>query len=103
MSWRIGLPVLQMILGRLEVSVEPTLGAMLVAMMVGVPLGIRSAQREDRPMNHLARVASLFGLSMVSKKEGGHTCVVSRKPTGVQFGFTLVVLECPCSTVLQTA
>ena len=36
-SWRTGLPVLQMILSRLEVTAELTLLAMLVALAVGVP------------------------------------------------------------------
>src|SRR5215467_8307702 len=38
-SWRTGLPVSQMILSRLQVTAELTLGAMVVAMLVGVPLG----------------------------------------------------------------
>ena len=41
-SWRTGLPVLQMILSRLEVTAELTLLAMLVAIAVGIPLAARS-------------------------------------------------------------
>jgi peptide/nickel transport system permease protein len=63
-SWRTGLPVLQMILSRLEVTAELTLGAMLVALAVGVPLGILSARRENTPLDHAVRVASLFSLSI---------------------------------------
>ena len=63
-SWRTGLPVLQMILSRLEVTVELTVGSMLVALVVGVPLGILSARRENTPMDHVVRVASLFSLSI---------------------------------------
>jgi peptide/nickel transport system permease protein len=63
-SWRTGMPVLQMILSRLEVTVELTLGAMLVALTVGIPLGILSARRENRPVDHLARIVSLFSLSI---------------------------------------
>jgi peptide/nickel transport system permease protein len=63
-SWRTGLPVSEMILGRLEVTVELTLGAMLVALAVGVPLGILSARRENTPLDHVVRVASLFSLSI---------------------------------------
>jgi peptide/nickel transport system permease protein len=63
-SWRTGLPVSEMILGRLEVTVELTLGAMLVALAVGVPVGILSARRENTPLDHVVRVASLFSLSI---------------------------------------
>jgi peptide/nickel transport system permease protein len=63
-SWRTGLPVLQMILSRVEVTAELTLGAMLVALAVGVPLGILSARRENTPVDHVVRVASLFSLSI---------------------------------------
>lgn len=64
MSWRTGLPVLQMILSRLEVTAELSLGAMIVAMVFGIPLGILSARMENRPVDHAARVASLFSLSI---------------------------------------
>src|SRR6516225_3344494 len=37
--WRTGLPVLQMILSRFQVTAELTLAAMLVALAIGVPLG----------------------------------------------------------------
>jgi peptide/nickel transport system permease protein len=63
-SWRTGLPVIEMIWGRLQVTVELTLAAMLVAVAVGVPLGIVSARRENTPLDHVVRVASLFSLSI---------------------------------------
>jgi peptide/nickel transport system permease protein len=63
-SWRTGLPVLQMILSRLEVTAELTLGSMLVALVVGVPLGILSARRENTGLDHAVRIASLFSLSI---------------------------------------
>jgi peptide/nickel transport system permease protein len=63
-SWRTGLPVLQMILSRLRVTGELTLGAMIVALVVGVPLGILSARRENTPLDHVVRVTSLFSLSI---------------------------------------
>jgi peptide/nickel transport system permease protein len=63
-SWRTGLPVLQMIVSRLEVTVELTLLAMLVALAVGIPLGILSARRENTALDHAVRVASLFSLSI---------------------------------------
>ncbi len=63
-SWRTGLPVSEMILSRLQVTVELTLGAMAVALAVGVPLGILSARRENTGLDHVVRVASLFSLSI---------------------------------------
>jgi peptide/nickel transport system permease protein len=63
-SWRTGLPVFEMIWSRLGVTAELTGGAMLVALAVGVPLGILSARRENSPVDHLVRVVSLFSLSI---------------------------------------
>jgi peptide/nickel transport system permease protein len=63
-SWRTGLPVLQMIMSRMLVTIELTAGAMLVAIIVGVPLGVLSARRENTALDHVARVASLFSLSI---------------------------------------
>jgi peptide/nickel transport system permease protein len=63
-SWRTGLPVLQMILSRLVVTAELTATAMLVALAVGVPLGMLSARRENTRLDHIVRVASLFSLSI---------------------------------------
>ena len=63
-SWRTGLPVTQMIASRLQVTLELTLGAMLVALAVGIPLGIVSARRENTRLDHAVRVLSLFSLSI---------------------------------------
>jgi len=63
-SWRTGLPVRQMILSRFQVTAELTLGAMVVAMLVGVPLGILSARRENTALDHTVRIGSLFSLSI---------------------------------------
>jgi peptide/nickel transport system permease protein len=63
-SWRTGLPVAQMITSRLQVTLELTLGAMLVALAVGIPLGIVSARRENTRLDHAVRVLSLFSLSI---------------------------------------
>ena len=63
-SWRTGIPVTNMIFSRLEVTAELTLAAMLVALAVGVPLGMLSARRENRAIDHVVRIASLFSLSI---------------------------------------
>jgi peptide/nickel transport system permease protein len=46
------------------VTAELTLGALLVALVTGVPLGILSARRESTALDHLVRVVSLFSLSI---------------------------------------
>jgi peptide/nickel transport system permease protein len=63
-SWRTGLPVSEMIGSRLQVTLELTLGAMLVALAIGIPLGIVSARRENTRLDHTVRVLSLFSLSI---------------------------------------
>src|SRR5919204_2879328 len=63
-SWRSGLPVTRMILDRLAVTAELSVGALAISLLVGIPLGILSAVRGNTPLDHLARVASLFGLSI---------------------------------------
>src|SRR5918912_2454136 len=56
-SWRSGLPVSRMILDRLGVTLELSLGALLAALLVGLPLGTISAVYENTPLGHLAPVA----------------------------------------------
>ena len=63
-SWRTGLSVREMIWSRFAVTAELTSGAMLVALLVGVPLGILSARRESTALDHVVRVVSLFSLSI---------------------------------------
>lgn len=63
-SWRSGLAVNQMILDRLAVTTELALGALLISLLIGVPLGVVSAVRENTPLDHVARIASLFSLSI---------------------------------------
>ena len=63
-SWRTGLPVLEMITSRLQVTLELTVGAMVVALAVGIPLGIVSARRENTRLDHAVRLLSLFSLSI---------------------------------------
>ncbi len=63
-SWRNGLSVRQLILDRLAVTLELALGALLISLLIGIPLGILSAVKEDTPLDHVARLVSLFSLSI---------------------------------------
>jgi peptide/nickel transport system permease protein len=63
-SWRSGLPVSKMIFDRLAVTAELALLALGVSLLIGIPLGVVSAVRENTPLDHVVRVVSLFSLSI---------------------------------------
>lgn len=63
-SWRLGLPVSQLIGNGLGVTLQLAAGALVIALLVGIPLGIVSAVWENTPLDHVARIASLFSLSI---------------------------------------
>lgn len=63
-SWRSGLPVGKMIFDRLMVTAELGLLALVISLVVGIPLGTLSAIRENTMLDHVARIVSLFGLSV---------------------------------------
>jgi peptide/nickel transport system permease protein len=63
-SWRSGLPVSRMIFDRLAVTAELGLLALLISLLIGIPLGTLSAVRENTILDHIARLISLFSLSM---------------------------------------
>jgi peptide/nickel transport system permease protein len=63
-SWRTGKPVLSLILERLPVTIELTLLAVALSLILGVSAGVLSAVRRNRPVDHAARVATLLGLSI---------------------------------------
>jgi peptide/nickel transport system permease protein len=63
-SWRTGKPVLTLIFERLPVTIELTALAVALSLVLGVPAGVLSAVRRDRPADHATRVATLIGLSI---------------------------------------
>ena len=63
-SWRSGLSVNKMIFDRLAVTAELALLALTVSLLVGIPLGTLSAIRENTALDHVARIVSLFSLSV---------------------------------------
>ena len=63
-SWRNGMSVRQLIFDRLGVTLELAAGALLISLLVGMPLGILSAIKEDTALDHVARLVSLFSLSI---------------------------------------
>lgn len=63
-SFRSGLPVAQEIRQFFPATFELTTYAMLLALVVGVPLGVLAAVRRDTWVDHLARVLAVSGISM---------------------------------------
>jgi peptide/nickel transport system permease protein len=54
------------LLARLPATIELTLAAMLIAIIVGIPLGVVSATRRNSLLDHGVRVATVAGLAMAS-------------------------------------
>jgi peptide/nickel transport system permease protein len=65
-SYRYELPAWAIIKPRLPVTLELALLALGFSIVLGVPAGVISAIRQDRPLDYAMRVVSLAGLSMPS-------------------------------------
>lgn len=63
-SIRTRTPVIQEILGRIPTTIELALLAGLIAVAVGLPLGILAAVRRQTPIDYLAGSIGLIGLSI---------------------------------------
>ena len=57
-------PVLEDLRDFFPATLELTLVSMILCIGVGLPLGIISAVRRNRPIDHISRVFSVFGVSM---------------------------------------
>lgn len=57
-------PVSAVILERLPATVELTVAALLIALLVAIPLGVLAAVRKNTWMDRLATLGSLLGISM---------------------------------------
>jgi peptide/nickel transport system permease protein len=62
-SWRIRVPVSELILTKLPVTFQLAAMAFVIAILIGVPLGILSAVRKDTPADWAANGVALFGIS----------------------------------------
>ncbi len=62
-SWRIRVPVSELILTKLPVTFQLATMAFVIALLIGVPLGIVSAVRKDTPADWAANAAALAGIS----------------------------------------
>jgi peptide/nickel transport system permease protein len=63
-SIRIKRPVLDLVLEKLPVSGELALGAILIALLIGVPAGIIAAVKNETAIDYGATMAALWGLSV---------------------------------------
>ncbi|WP_319483066.1 ABC transporter permease [uncultured Cohaesibacter sp.] len=63
-SLKTGEPVLDEILIRLPATLEISIGAVLLAIIIGIPIGAFSATRANSGFDHAVRVISLTGVSM---------------------------------------
>jgi peptide/nickel transport system permease protein len=62
-SWRIRMPVAQLILEKLPVTAQLATMSFLIGALIGVPMGILSAVRRDCWADWLANAVALFGIS----------------------------------------
>ena len=65
-SYRYDLPAWEIIRPLLPVTLELATLSMIVAVLLGVPIGVISAVRQDTMLDYVLRVVSLAGLSMPS-------------------------------------
>lgn len=63
-SFQTGRPVLEDIIQFFPATIELATLALLIAIMVGIPLGVLSAVYRNSPIDHFSRVLSLIGVSM---------------------------------------
>jgi peptide/nickel transport system permease protein len=59
----LGFPVFPQVMSHLPVTLELTVYAMLLAVLIGIPLGVMAAQRRHGVADYGLKVASLLGLS----------------------------------------
>lgn len=62
-SWRIRQPVTELILQKLPVTLQLGAMAFIIAVAIGVPLGVLSAVKRDRPLDWIANGLALAGIS----------------------------------------
>lgn len=65
-SLKSGRPVTQELMQRLPATIELSLLATVIALCIGIPLGVLSSTRSNTTIDHVLRVVSLAGVSMPS-------------------------------------
>src|ERR1700730_5183645 len=62
--WAGNLPTFSVFAKRFPLTVELAVGALIVTLVVGIPLGILSATKSGKLPDHIARIVSLSGYSL---------------------------------------
>jgi peptide/nickel transport system permease protein len=62
-SLRVGQPVLELVLAKLPVTLQLGSMAVLIACLIGIPMGVLSAVRKDTAWDYAANAIALWGLS----------------------------------------
>ncbi|MDO4267549.1 MAG: ABC transporter permease [Eubacteriales bacterium] len=63
-AWHTGRPVTEDFAMRLPASIELALCALLLAVLIGVPVGVYAASKKDSAADHVSRVVTLLGTSV---------------------------------------
>lgn len=63
-SFSTGQPVANEIMARLPATIELAVSAVLVAIVIGIPVGVLSALRPNTIIDHIVRVVALTGISV---------------------------------------
>jgi peptide/nickel transport system permease protein len=63
-AWHTGHSVGADFATRLPASIELAVAALVIAILIGVPVGILSATRRNKPIDHVTRVLSMTGAAM---------------------------------------
>ena len=59
-----GQPVIEELQRRLPASLELTVGALLISLLIAVPMGVLAATRPGRPIDHVCRLLATAGVSL---------------------------------------
>ena len=65
-SWELSAPVTTLLLQKLPVTLQLSAMAFVIALAIGIPLGVISAVKKGTPLDWLATSVGLFGLSVPS-------------------------------------
>jgi peptide/nickel transport system permease protein len=57
-------PVTEAIIQKFPATFELTVASLSIAIFIGIPLGVSSAKRRDRPVDHATRIFALAGVSI---------------------------------------
>ena len=59
-----GRPVLEDFMQRLPATLELTLASLMIALVLGIPLGVQSAVHRDTAIDHIGRIVGVAGVAM---------------------------------------